>query len=84
MDEIKRLSNSFGIGIIKLDIGDPDYSEIIYPASKKELLDIDTMNKITKINPDFRSFLKRIIIDLNSKEIRKEKYDKIFTLDELI
>ena len=42
------------------------------------------MNKISQMNPDFREFLKRIKIDLNSKEIRKEKYDKVFDAEELI
>jgi hypothetical protein len=84
MDEIKRLSNSFGIGLIKLDINNPDSSEIIYPARQKEIIDIETMNKISQINPDFKDFLKRIKIDLNSKEIRKEKYDKIYDVEELI
>jgi len=84
MDEIKRLSNSFGIGLIKLDTIDPDSSEILYPARQKELLDIETMNKISQVNPDYKEFLKRVKIDLNSKEIRKEKYDRIFEAEELI
>jgi hypothetical protein len=32
---------------------------------------------------DFKEFLKRVKTDLSSKEIRKEKYDKIYQLDEL-
>jgi hypothetical protein len=84
MDEIKRLSNSFGIGLLKLDVNFPDSSEIIYPARQKEIIDIETMNKISQVNPDFKEFLKRIKIDLNSKEIRKEKYDKVFEAEELI
>ncbi len=84
MDEIKRLSNSFGIGLIKLDVPNPDSSEIIYPARQKEIIDIETMNKISQINPDFRDFLKRVKIDLTSKEIRKEKYDKIIDIEEMI
>ena len=36
------------------------------------------INKIAQINPDFKEFITRIKIDLNSKEIRKEKFDKIF------
>jgi len=84
MEEIKRLSNSFGIGLIKLDITNPDSSDIIYPAKQKDAIDIDTMNKIAQINPDYRAFLKRIKTDLNSKEIRKEKYDKVFESEALI
>ena len=84
MEEIKRLSNSFGIGLIKLNVSNPDSTEIIYPAKQKDTIDIETMNKISQINPDFENFLKRIKIDLNSKEIRKEKYDKIYDVEELL
>jgi hypothetical protein len=84
MDEIKRLSNSFGIGLLKLDVSNPDSSEIIYPARQKDIIDIETMNKISQMNPGFKEFLRRIKIDLNSKEIRKEKYDKIFEVEDLI
>ncbi len=84
LQEIKRLTNSFGIGIIKLDVEDPDSSEILYPAKEKDFVDIETMNKIAQINPNFKAFLKRIKADLTSKEIRKEEYDKIFDIEELI
>lgn len=81
-NELKRLSTSFGIGVIQINIDDPDAGEILFPARFKEYLDWDTVNKLT-INPDFKEFLKRIKIDISSKEIRKEKYDKILTKEEL-
>jgi len=84
MTELKRLSTAFGIGVIKLDIENPDSSEIVLPAKHKRELDWDTINKLADENPDFKKFLKRIKIDLSSKEIRKEKYDKIFVTEELI
>jgi hypothetical protein len=84
MSEIRRLSNSFGIGLILLDTNNPDDSEILLEARQKDILDIEMMNKISQINPDFKEFLKRIKTDLNSKEIRKEKFDKILEADELI
>ena len=84
LSELKRLSTAFGIGIIRLDIDDPDSSEIVLPAKHKNELDWDTVNKLANENPDFRGFLKRIKIDLSSKEIRKEKYDKVYNSEELI
>lgn len=80
--ELRRLSTSFGIGVIKIDIEDPDSSEILFPARTNENLDWDTINKLT-MNPDFKEFLRRIKIDISSKEIRKEKYDKVYNQDEL-
>jgi hypothetical protein len=84
MSEIRRLSNSFGIGLILLDTNNPDDSEILLEARQKDILDIEMMNKISQINSNFKEFLMRIKTDLNSKEIRKEKFDKILETDELI
>ena len=84
MSEIRRLSNSFGIGLILLDTNNPDDSEILLEARQKDILDIEMMNKISQINFNFKDFLMRIKTDLNSKEIIKEKFDKILETDELI
>jgi hypothetical protein len=82
-DELRRLSSSFGIGVIRLDIEDPDSSEILLPARLKDTLDWETINKLS-MNRDFRDFLRRVRIDLSSKEIRKEKYDKIVDKESLV
>lgn len=84
MAEIRRLSNSFGIGLILLDINNPDDSEILLEARQKDILDIEMINKISQINNNFKEFLSRIKTDLNSKEIRKEKFDKILEAEEII
>ncbi|MEM7370834.1 MAG: HTH domain-containing protein [Bacteroidota bacterium] len=82
-NELSRLSASFGIGVIRLDIEEPFSSEIILPAKTKEFLDWDTINKLT-MNKDFREFLRRIKNDLTSSEIRSEAYDKILESEELV
>ncbi len=82
--ELKRLSTSFGIGIIKLDIDDPDASDIIFPARFKSDIDWDTVNKISNQNPDFRAFLRRVKNDLSNKEIIKAMYDKVFESEKLL
>ena len=69
MTEVRRLSNSFGIGLILLDINNPDDSKILLEAKQKDILDIEMMNKISQINPIFKEFLTRIKTDINSKEI---------------
>jgi len=84
LQEIKRLSNSFGIGLIRLDVDDPDSSEIMLPARQKDTVDIETMNRIAQVNPNYKEFLKRIKSDLSSKEIRKEKYDQIMDIDDIV
>ncbi|NMC55577.1 MAG: hypothetical protein GYA48_18300 [Chloroflexi bacterium] len=84
MSELKRLSTAFGIGTIRLDVDDPDSSEVILPARSKDAIDWDTVNKLSSINPDFRDFLKRIKTDITSREARKEMYDPVIDKDELM
>lgn len=83
-NEIERLSSSFGIGIIHLDIEDPDSSKTIFPARIKDNLDWETINKLSKINKDFSEFICRIRTDIKSREPRKEWYDKVYESEYLI
>ena len=82
LNELKRLSTSFGIGVIRISIEDPDSTEVLFPAKFKEYLDWDAVNKLA-MNSDFREFLRRVRNDISSKEIRKELYDKILTKEDL-
>ncbi|HEY5534465.1 MAG TPA: HTH domain-containing protein [Ignavibacteria bacterium] len=75
--ELARLTQSFAIGIIKLDLDDIDSSSILFPATPKKSLDWETMNKLSETNPDFKKFIEDIKIDLESKRIHNSEYDKI-------
>lgn len=83
-NELKRLSTAFGIGVIKLDIEDPDSCEVYFPAKVKDNIDWDTANKLASINPDFQDFLKRVKIDTTSREVRKEMYDPVLSKENLL
>lgn len=83
LTELQRLCSSFGIGVIALDLDDPDATEILYPAKYREYLDWDTMNKLA-MNADFREFLARIKKDIAGKEFRTELYDKVYEREQLI
>lgn len=84
LDELKRLSTSFGIGVIRLDLLNPNASEVLYSAKYKENLDWDMVNKLSRMNKDFKLFLERINKDLASKEVIEERYDKFLSDSELI
>lgn len=58
MDEVKRLNQAFGIGIIRLS-GNPFEHEIVLPAQYKEL-DFITIDKLCKINPDFERCVEQV------------------------
>jgi len=82
--ELKRLSNAFGIGVIRLDINDPDSSEVIFQARYKSDIDWETVNKLAEENPDFKEFILRVRKDFSGNEIWKEQYDKLFEPERLI
>ena len=83
LDELKRLSAAFGIGIIKLDINEPDDCTTIFPARFKTELDWDTVNKLIEENPDFKEFISDINACITSKRIYDTAYDKVFDIDSL-
>lgn len=75
--ELERLSMSFGIGIIRLNLDDIDSSEVIHHAKVRSQLDWETMNKLSDQNEDFRKFIGDVKIDFDSKRVHKSEYDKI-------
>lgn len=81
-EELSRLSTSFGIGVIKLNLEDPHSSEIVFPAKYREALDWETINKLT-MNNDFKEFLTTVKIDITSKKIHKKEYDLVQDIETL-
>lgn len=83
LDELRRLSVSFGIGIIRLNLQEPDDSSIIYPAKYKTELDWDTINKLLEENPDFKEFISDINACITSNRIYDTAYDEIYDIEDL-
>lgn len=54
-EEMERLNQSFGIGIIELK-ANPYESEVLFPAKNKEL-DFKTIDKLCQINKEFEKFI---------------------------
>lgn len=75
--ELERLANSFGIGIIHIDLQDLDSSSVVFPARPRTVLDWETMNKLCDQNSDFASFIHNVKIDYQSKKIHPSEYDEI-------
>lgn len=81
IDEIRRLNNAFGIGVIRLNREHFMQSEILFSAKERDSLDWDTVNRLVAENPDFRNFLDDLMEDITVGKV-KSKYDKIFTDEE--
>lgn len=77
LGELKRLSGSFGIGVISLNVENVDDSFVLCPAEERKMLDWDSVNKLAKENSDFSGFLHDVITDLNGKKVHPTEYDKV-------
>lgn len=81
-DEVRRLNNAFGIGVIKLNPENVFESEILFPSNINPEIDWDTVDRLAKENADFRNFLKLITEDCKLGKI-KSQYDKILNIETL-
>lgn len=81
-DELRRLSNAFGIGIIQLNVENVHESQILFPARNKESIDWDTVNRLAHENPDFSDFLKYITEDCKLGKVKSE-YDRVYSLEDI-
>ncbi|MBR5174540.1 MAG: hypothetical protein IKW89_01260 [Bacteroidales bacterium] len=85
-EEMARLNNAFGIGIILMQAND---SKILYPAREKAL-DYNTIEKLNNLNTDFCEFIKKLSKVMNAskdytsdaKNSFEKICDKIFESDE--
>lgn len=72
-----RLNSGYGIGVIHLNINEPEKSEIIVSARERDAVDINFMNYLSSINKDFYDFIKESKKIIISKKIDNNFYDTI-------
>ena len=81
---MKRSNQSFGIGIIHLNIEEPAQSEILLSAQFKQKLDYTVMNELSDKNPNFKDFLKTIHdFDPKQEHRYKGEFDKVLNEEEM-
>lgn len=82
-EELRRLNNAFGIGIIRLNPVNISQSEILFTSKERKNLDWDTIERLVDENEDFRTFIADVAVDTtdNDKRLRGD-YDKCFIDDE--
>lgn len=81
VNELWRLNNAFGIGVIKLNAEDLLASEILIPAKERVNLDFETIDLLVGENPDFEKFIESINRNIkvsDSEYIIAKDYDEIF------
>lgn len=75
-DEMERLNQSFGIGIIELQ-ANPYESQVLFPSKYKDL-DFKTIDKLCEINSDFEKFITQTETILTSTDKHIEFVEKGF------
>jgi hypothetical protein len=77
-NELQRLANAFGIGIIKLNAENISESEIVCSARYNENIDWDTLNRLAEDSPDFNKFISDLTEDIALAKV-KSNYDKVLS-----
>lgn len=81
IDELRRLNNAFGIGVIRLNPEHFMQSEILFSAKERDTLDWDTVNRLAGENQDFKNFLNDLMEDITVGKV-KSNYDKTYKDEE--
>lgn len=76
LDDLARLVNAFGIGVIRLDVDNIEQSEILFPAREHERLDWATVDRLVSMNHDFRAFVQRIHGMADASQVWGDFFDK--------
>ena len=72
-DELQRLNNAFGIGVIQLCTKEDVLNTVIlYPSRVKDNIDIGTVNHLANYNPNVKTFIKTVN---EIVEIKKNQQD---------
>lgn len=82
-EELRRLSQSFGIGVIQLDTVRVEDSEILLTAKERSEVDWETVNRIAEINPDFADFVDCVGKSITINEVAAKGFDPVPTDSEL-
>ena len=77
LDEVRRLNNSFGIGLIKLNPENIHESEILFQSRVNTELDWDTIDRLVDNNKEFEDFMQDVVEDIQLGKI-KGSYDISF------
>lgn len=85
LGELRRLNQSFGIGVIKLE-SEISNSKILLPAKEREI-DIPTLNMLIEQSPkDFKPFMANINKQIEKgldTPIEMKSFDKVFNDEEM-
>jgi len=77
LENLSRLNNAYGIGLIRLNIKEPSKSEIIISARFNEIADINFMNFLSSSNNDFHNLITTTINTISEMKIDIQNFDEV-------
>lgn len=73
LDELQRLNNAFGIGVIQLYTKDKVFdTEVLLPSRVKNNIDIETLDHLAIKNPDIQKVIKAVNEIVEIKKTQKD------------
>lgn len=79
--ELRRLSQSHGIGIVQMDTSEPENCRVLIPARGKEEIDWETLNALALLSEEFEQFVASVNNSLLINKPEVSDFDKV--LDEV-
>jgi len=73
-----------GIGIIKLDLVNPDESKVLCEAHYNESIEWGFVNYLYELNADYKMFIDASIDIMKTEALYREKFDKVMSQQEII
>ncbi|MEI6131965.1 MAG: HTH domain-containing protein [Bacillota bacterium] len=84
IEELSRLALAYGIGVIQLNIENPDESKVLSEAHYNETIEWGFVNYLFELNNDYKTFIEASIDILKTEELYREKFDKVATQPEIM
>lgn len=82
LEELRRLNNAFGIGLIHLNTDNINESKILFSSKINNSIDWQTVNRLITENKDFEGFIKDLSEDIKLKKV-KSKYDTYYNHEQV-
>lgn len=76
LKELRILSAAHGIGVIRLEAGNPSESEIEIPAKERSEIDWDTVNRLAKENKRFLEYVNLVTQFYQTQKVIEAKWDE--------
>lgn len=84
LEELERLSSEHGIGVVELNLVEPDAARELYPARRRDHVGWPTVDKLSRANAEVAGFMDTVRRVLKGERLLDADYDAIQSRDALI